>query len=229
MVASHEKTEKQKANWVEWSEWVRMSDELGESTKHLRKKKEWSKDELLQFQDYLITQLYKHYPVRNDFHDTKVVSKRDYNKLSESDKKSNNFVVNGRPMLLILNEYKTKKKYGEKKIEIDPKVANLVRIFLNHNSAGYLLVSPTNIDLPMSTNGITRTLQKISSTHFDGKKIGSSLLRHMFLSEKYGERLARGRSVARFIAICTAMATARGRARAPAPCSCQACQWSSGI
>eukprot|EP01051_Picozoa_sp_SAG22_P008717 SAG22_NODE_683_length_7924_cov_13.017508_3_plen_287_part_00 len=66
-----------------------------------------AKDELLHFQDYLITQLYKHYPVRNDFHDTKVVSKRDYNKLSESDKRSNNFVVDSRPMLLILNEYKT--------------------------------------------------------------------------------------------------------------------------
>eukprot|EP01051_Picozoa_sp_SAG22_P022320 SAG22_NODE_5302_length_1041_cov_5.042463_4_plen_52_part_01 len=52
-----------------------MSDNLGDSTKHLKKKQEWTKDELLHFQDYLITQLYKHYPVRNDFHDTKVVSK----------------------------------------------------------------------------------------------------------------------------------------------------------
>ena len=69
------------------------------------------------------------------------------------------------------------------KIEIEPKVANLVRIFLNHNRTGYLLVSPTNVDQPMSTNGVTRTLQRISATHFDGKKIGSSLLRHMYLSE----------------------------------------------
>ena len=65
MVASHEKTEKKQANWVEWSEWVRMSDELGDSTKHLKKKKEWSKDELLQFQDYLITQLYIIYQLTN--------------------------------------------------------------------------------------------------------------------------------------------------------------------
>ena len=187
LVASHEKTEKQQANWVDWSDWTEMSDDLGESTKHLKREKEWSDEELLQFQDYLITQLYKHYPVRNDFHDTKVVSKREYNKLADIEKKNNNFVVDSRPMLLILNEYKTKKKYGEKKIEIEPKVANLVRIFLNHNRTGYLLVSPTNVDQPMSTNGVTRTLQRISATHFDGRKIGSSLLRHMYLSEKYGQ------------------------------------------
>ena len=189
MVASHEKTEKQQANWVEWSEWTKMSDDLGESINHLKKKEEWTKNDLRDYQNYLITQLYKHYPVRNDFHDMKVVSKREYNKLTESDKKSSNYVVEGRPMLLILNEYKTKKKYGEKKIEIDNKVANLIRVFLNHNRTGYLLVSPTNIDLPMSTNGVTRTLQGISSTHFNGKKIGSSLLRHMYLSEKYGHNV----------------------------------------
>ena len=83
LVASHEKTEKQQANWVDWSDWTEMSDDLGESTKHLKREKEWSDEELLQFQDYLITQLYKHYPVRNDFHDTKVVSKREYNKLTD--------------------------------------------------------------------------------------------------------------------------------------------------
>ena len=75
------------------------------------------------------------------------------------------------------------------KIEIDSKVANLVRIFLNHNRTGYLLVSPTNVDEPMSTNCITRTLQRISASHFDGKKIGASLLRHMYLSEKYGHNV----------------------------------------
>ena len=68
-------------------------------------------------------------------------------------------------------------------------MANLVRIFLNHNRTGYLLVSQTNVDQPMSTNGVTRTLQRISATYFDGKKIGSSLLRHMYLSEKYGQNV----------------------------------------
>eukprot|EP01050_Picozoa_sp_SAG11_P034613 SAG11_NODE_12309_length_709_cov_385.109836_1_plen_49_part_10 len=39
----------------------------------------------------------------------------------------------------------------------------------------------------MTTNGVTRSLQKISMREFDGKKIGSSMLRHMYLSHKYGD------------------------------------------
>eukprot|EP01050_Picozoa_sp_SAG11_P065319 SAG11_NODE_45453_length_144_cov_619.000000_1_plen_47_part_11 len=46
----------------------------------------------------------------------KVISKREYNKLSKNDKKETNYLVRGKPMLLILNEYKTSKRYGEKKI-----------------------------------------------------------------------------------------------------------------
>ena len=188
-VASHEKTPKQAANWVDWLEWVDMADNLTDKTKHLRKKSEWSKDELLEFQDHVITQLYKHYPVRNDYHDTKIISKREYNTLKDNDKKSSNYVVLGRPMMLILNEYKTSKKYGEKKIKIDATVANSIRIFLKHNTSGFLLVSPTHIDRPINSNGITKTLQRISAEHFDGKKVGSSLIRHMYLSEKYGKNV----------------------------------------
>eukprot|EP01050_Picozoa_sp_SAG11_P068019 SAG11_NODE_48839_length_121_cov_44.863636_1_plen_40_part_11 len=39
----------------------------------------------------------------------------------------------------------------------------------------------------MTTNGVTRSLQKISMREFEGKKIGSSMLRHMYLSHKYGD------------------------------------------
>ena len=36
MVASHEKTEKQEANWVEWSDWVTMSEERVHLQRELR-------------------------------------------------------------------------------------------------------------------------------------------------------------------------------------------------
>ena len=45
MVASHEKTEKQKANWVEWSEWIEMAENLKEKAKHLKKKIEWTSED----------------------------------------------------------------------------------------------------------------------------------------------------------------------------------------
>ncbi len=63
-----------------------MADNLKEKAKHLKKKKEWTIDQLI-FQDHLITTLYKHYPVRNDFHDMRVITKREYNKLEDDEKK----------------------------------------------------------------------------------------------------------------------------------------------
>eukprot|EP01050_Picozoa_sp_SAG11_P068786 SAG11_NODE_49806_length_116_cov_258.294118_1_plen_38_part_11 len=37
-------------------------------------------------------------------------------------------------MLLILNEYKTSKRYGEKKIEVNSEVAQVIRTYLNHHN-----------------------------------------------------------------------------------------------
>ena len=54
---------------------------------HLNRKKVWATEDIGAYQEYLLTTLYKHYPVRNDFHDMKVISKREYNKLSNDDKK----------------------------------------------------------------------------------------------------------------------------------------------
>ena len=187
LVKSHKKSEKQETNWIEWKDYLAMIEKLKDNVKHLNRKKDWTTEDIGNYQEYLITTLYKHYPVRNDFHDMKVISKRDYNKLSKEDKKKSNFLVRSNPMLLILNEYKTSKRYGEKKIEIVPEVAKVISTYLKHHNTGYLLNQPNDFLKPMTTNGVTRSLQKISMREFDGKKIGSSMLRHMYLSHKYGD------------------------------------------
>ena len=51
----------------------------------------------------------------------KVITKREYNKLSDSEKKQSNFIVLGNPMLLILNEYKTKKNMVRRRLKLNPK------------------------------------------------------------------------------------------------------------
>ena len=160
MVKAHKKSAKQETNWVEWKDYVAMIDKLKNKVQHLNRKKIWTTEEIGEYQEYLLTTLYKHYPVRNDFHDMKVISKREYNKLSNNDKKETNFLVRGKPMLLILNEYKTSKRYGEKKIEVNPEVAQVIKTYLNHHDTGYLLNQPNNYTQPMTTNGVTRSLQK---------------------------------------------------------------------
>ena len=118
-VGTHQKTERQKEIWIEWPEYLDIVQKLRAEVGGF-KPGDWSPKQRQGYQDYLITLLYSHYPLRNDFAATKVISKTDYNALTEAQKKQANFVVkhNTNKYFLVLNEYKTSKKYGEKKIEI---------------------------------------------------------------------------------------------------------------
>eukprot|EP01050_Picozoa_sp_SAG11_P061604 SAG11_NODE_41063_length_198_cov_52.565657_1_plen_65_part_11 len=65
-----------------------MIDTLKNKVQHLNRKKIWTTEEIGEYQEYLLTNM-------------KVISKREYNKLSKNDKKETNYLVRGKPMLLI--------------------------------------------------------------------------------------------------------------------------------
>jgi integrase len=184
LVKSKKKTASQEANWIEWDEFVAM---VGRMQKELKVPRgdEWSPSDKLKFQDYLAMLLYQHYPLRNDFHDMRVISLRELKKLSEAEKREQNFLVrekNG--FYLLLNEYKTRRKYGEKRIPIEGEVLKPLRKWLRHNTSGYLLVNRAG--QPLSSNGITKLLGRVGQREV-GRTLGSSLLRHSYLSHKYGQ------------------------------------------
>ena len=97
--------------------------------------------------------------------------------------------MTGRPYQFVLNDYKTSKRYAEKRIDVPADLSKIIKIWLKHNTSGYFLVSPKDITKPMSSNEITKALQRISAEKFDGKRIGSSMLRHIYLSHKYSDVL----------------------------------------
>lgn len=183
-VQTHQKTERQKEIWVEWPDYLGIVEKLGEEVQDF-KPGEWSASQKKAYQDYLITLLYSKYPLRNDFAQTRVISKTAYNQLSEEQKKMANFIVkhNTNKYFLVLNEYKTSKKYGEKNIEIGEDILKPLRKWLRHNDSDYLLVNTRGA--PLSSNGITKALNRIGM-RFRGKPFGSSILRHSYLSHKYG-------------------------------------------
>ena len=88
-------------------------------------------------------------------------------------------------MTLILREYKTSKKYGEKRIELNSKLTGLLRDYLRHNKTGWLLINERTGE-PMSGHNITTRLQRITKDRL-GKKVGSNMLRHSYLSHKYAD------------------------------------------
>ena len=184
LTKAHKKTESQEKNWVDWPDYQSMVSEMKEDVKDL-KGKDWSWREKQRFQDYVIALLYSFYPLRNDFADVKIVNKKTFNNTTTQQREEQNYLMteqNGHKMSLILNEYKTSKKYGEKTIELNTEVKKALRKWLQHNDSGYLLTDKHGKAL--GSNGITKSLARVGQRRL-GKSLGSSLLRHSYLSDKY--------------------------------------------
>ena len=178
------KTVKQKKNWVEWPAYVKMIDYFSKEIRRmrLRQKKILSMEEHMLFGDYVLLRLYQDYPLRNDYHDVAVVS----SKIKIEDGK--NYLVRSKnSMKLVLTEYKTKKTYGKKEININSKLVSLLKDYLKHNTTGWLIVNEKTGE-PLDSVGITRRLNRITHDRM-GKKIGSNMIRHSYLSNKYADNI----------------------------------------
>ena len=105
---------------VEFGEYRSMVDGLREKTDVFLKEKEWSLQTRRKFQEYLLPLLFTVLPLRNEFVMT-VVSKSAFNKLTPAEKEKGNYFVAPQkgPMFLVINQYKTSKRYGEKTIELE--------------------------------------------------------------------------------------------------------------
>ena len=146
----------------------------------------------------MIMMLYKNYPVRNDWADMKVITQRNYKKLPKDSKE--NFIVvgtNKKPMFkFVLNSYKTSAKYSQKIIEVkDSELEKVIRKFLIHQKSEFFTISPVlgpddSKFRALTSNELTKLFSAVSSRFIPGKRLGSSLLRHIYLSSKYGAEVS---------------------------------------
>ena len=181
-------SDKQSKNFATIEEVYEMINKMGAELKPIKKKNkdDITKKEMNLLQAFVLFSIYSKYPMRNDVSEMESISKRDYNKLKEEDKKSKNYlVIHKNGMFFVLNKYKTSKKYEELKIEIDdPQVKKLLRYYLRVNGMGVLFKSSTG--KPLTRIEISKTLLKYSQKYM-GKSISSTLLRKIYLSSKYGD------------------------------------------
>jgi hypothetical protein len=186
--ATDEATEEQKENWISWEDVKKRFDELKkeveESTNNTVVLSKPSYETLLY---YMILALYIHnQPRRNkDYQYMNIVFKsndklpKDKNYLSYSDNK------------FIFNVYKTSKKYGQKVEDISEELKKCIDLYLKFHPKIKGKVKK-NTDTPFlvgydgnalaQVNSMTKIFNKIFN-----KKISSSALRHIFLSDKYGD------------------------------------------
>ena len=125
----------------------------------------------------------------------KVVSRKTLNQLNKSnDHNRANYLLKDRSQLtLILNNYKTAKQYGQRTIKLDPATARVVNKWLkNSPNSDYLFLD--NRNQPLTANGITRKFNSIFKPY--GKRISSTMLRHISLTHKYADQVAERKRLA---------------------------------
>lgn len=191
--SNNEKTDKQEQNWIDWKDILEVSEDQWEKVKDFASKKTLTPDEYDKLLQALVLALYVYIPPRRnqDYLNMVIVKKikedmpEDLNYLDVSADK------------FVFYKYKTAKKYGKQTIEIPANdesnhLGHILAIYLKHNPlykqskgkqpAPFLVSHDGKVF--SAINSITRLLNKIF-----GKKVGSSMLRHIFLSDKYGKTL----------------------------------------
>ena len=171
-----EKTDKQKNNWISMEDFVGVINTMYEGIKDFIKKDTLTNAEYGKLQDYIIVYLYLKFPLRNDLADLIVIKNKD--EMNEKD----NYLLTDKEYKIILQSYKTSKKYGKREYPLDKKTAYLVKKLLKHSTSGYLLSNRTNRAKRLTKNNLTITLQGIFKK-YTGKRISTSMLRHIQASD----------------------------------------------
>lgn len=98
--------------------------------------------------------------------------------------------------LFIFNNYKTKSCYGQQRISVSDDLVEVLNEYIQLNKSSTQDEFPLLVDVKgerlNEINGITRILNRVMG----GKKIGSSALRHIYLSDKFGGELEERKATA---------------------------------
>jgi len=191
--SKNEKSESQKKNWMPWDDVEKKRQELEDKVKSFSerssfKTKELSENQYNSLLDLVIVSLYTLLPPRrNEYRNLVLV------KSSKGLNDTENY-LDLDAKKFILNKFKTSKKEGQKQIEIPQQLMDIISMYLKHHPSlkGSRMTKTTQVPFLVfkdgkpfdKVNSITRVLNKVF-----GKHIGSSQLRHIYLSDKHGDAL----------------------------------------
>jgi len=181
-------SDKQSKNFTTTEEIFKMINQMADDLKPLKKKSkdEITKKEMQLLQAYTLFNIYSRMPMRNDVAGMTAINQAAYKKLSEEDKKENNYLVvpSKGQLYFVLNQYKTAKKYKELDLPIeDADLRKILRYYLKMNGQGILFKTSTG--KPLTRTELSKVLIKYSKKYMD-KSISTTLLRKIYLSSKYG-------------------------------------------
>jgi hypothetical protein len=149
--------------------------------------KELSESQYNTLLSFVVLSLYVCLPPRRNEYQKMVIAK---SATEQSPTDTNYLDWDGRRM--IMNRYKTQKKEGQKIVPLPDTLQAVLSIYIKHHPLIKGKMTKKFVPVPFlvfhdgkpldQVNSITRILNKVF-----GKKVGSSMLRHVYLSSKYGE------------------------------------------
>lgn len=183
---NNEKSETQKENWISQDEVKKVYDELTAEVKPLLEKKKLSTAEYDRVLYWVTLSLYTlQKPRRNADYQlaylvgSKIPDNKDVNYLDMSSGK------------WYFNNYKTKGTYSTQIVDATPEMMEVIREFLKVHplrpkKKNYIipLLVTANGEPFKQKNTITKILNKVF-----GKKIGVSMLRNIYLTDKFGDKV----------------------------------------
>lgn len=183
------KTEREKTNWLSWPEVEAKWNELKTEVEKFSKDKSISKARFELLLDYLVLSLYTLIPPRRnkDYLYMYVINRKDGTTLEPELK--NYLIMEDEEM--VFNCYKTAKHYGAQVEKVPDDLMDVIRLWLKHHPS--MLGNtrkPAQVKLLVNIDGSPATLDNWITYRLNRifeKKIGSTMLRHIFISHKFGD------------------------------------------
>lgn len=172
-ISKQEKTESQEENWVSQEQVEVMFNDLKKNAGLIYKKDSKNGNDLQVLQNFIILALFKLIAPRRS---------KDYCdfKIKNVDKEKDNYMDKGK---FIFNSYKTAKTYGKQEVPIPKELTMIINKWIKINPTDYLLFD-VNMN-PLSSVKLNQRFNKM----FNGKKTSVNMLRHSFLTEKFGDAI----------------------------------------
>ena len=180
------KSEKQKENWISQEEVMQKCDSLSDIVGDIKGRRKITEEQYTQLLHAVVLGLYCRQPPRRNSDYTKCLIVK---KIPES--KDFNY-LDIKNWDWIFNNYKTKKAYSQVKLPVPEKLVSLLKVYLLHHPYAKEMKQKHFEPVPFlmhqdgkaidTSTEMTRTLNKIF-----GKRIGSSMLRNIFLTDKYAD------------------------------------------
>lgn len=179
-INKQEKSSVQEANWVNQQELNEVFNHVKSTATALYKKSQLSMTDLQDIQNYIILCLMSgiYIPPRRNLDYTEF-------KIKNINKENDNYLDKNS---LVFNTYKTAKFYGEQRIEIPKELKTILTKWLKVNNTDYLLFDINGSKL--TSVKLTQRLNKIF-----GKHSGANLLRHLYLTQKFGDTIKKNNEI----------------------------------